>query len=193
MVADLSVYLDTAGTDATPGTVTDTDVVAGNPPNVRFKDADDPTIDTNDPIPIPGAGTYYSRWKTLYLHCDTAPDTQVDNIRFYPDGANPWTNVDVSVGLQFPTHNSGSDAGYEVSDTDNQEIVASHGGITTKASVFAYSSGSPLSGPSISESGSIINLALEESDYIIFQMDVLSTASPGDLADDTWTFKYDEI
>jgi len=61
MVADLSVYLDTGGTDTAPGTITDTDALG--PPNIRFKRADNPTIDSLNPMEIPLAGTKYSRWK----------------------------------------------------------------------------------------------------------------------------------
>lgn len=169
-------------------------ILPTGPPRLRFKDADNNTVDSNDPIPIPGAGTYYSRWKHIFLYCSAINDaTQIDNVKFYTSGSLNWgTGVDVQVGNQTPTHNSGSTAGYDESDTDNQELVANHANITTKANVNTKTSGSPLS-VSISEASNIIDATGESSDYIVLQMDVGSTASPGDISDQTLTIQYDEI
>jgi len=96
------------------------------------------------------------------------------------------------VGEQFPTKNSGSNAGYEVADTDDEEMVAGHGGITSSVDFFTKTEGAPLS-VTISEAGSIINAIGETCNYVVLQMEVINTASPGDLANETWTWKYDEI
>ena len=195
MAADLSVYFDFGGTDATPATEQDTDALG--PPNIRFKTADDATIDSNNPIPIPTAGTKYSYWKQVYLYCDTAPSTKVDNIKFYTDGGGFGTGITLKVGDEFPTKNSGSDAGYEVAtgtpgDTGD-EMVAAHAGLTGSTDAFSFTSGSPLSGPSISEATSQIDAIGETTNYLALQMEVGTTASPGDLANETLTFQYDEI
>lgn len=190
MVAAFSVYFDFGGTDATPGTEQDIDALG--PPTLRFKVADDATIDSNDPIPIPASGTNYSYWKQIYLYCDTAPSTSVDNIKFYTDGSGFGTGITVKVGSQFPTKNSGSDAGYEVADTA-AEMVANHSGLSASTDAFGYTSGSPLSGPSISESGNLINAIGETTNYLVLQMEVADTASPGNLTDETMTFQYDEV
>lgn len=189
MVAAFSIYLDTGGSDNSPGTNTDIDALG--PPTLRFKQADDPTIDANDPMPIPAAGTEYSRWKQIYLFCDTAPDTQVDNLRFFTDGGGFGTGITVNVGDEFPTHADGVETGYDVSDTN--EVMTNHTDITGSTDAFGHTSGSPLSGPSISESGNIINAQNETSNYLVLQMEVISTASPGDLANETFTIRYDEI
>lgn len=189
MVATFSVYLDTGGTDNSPGTNSDIDALG--PPTLRFKQADDPTIDSNDPMPIPAAGSEYSRWKQLYLYCDTAPDTQVDNVRFFTDGGGFGTGIIVNAGDQFPVHNSGAETGYDVSDAN--EIMTNHTDITSVSDAFTFTSGSPLSGPSISESGSVIDAIGESTNYLVLQMVVDNTASPGNLTDETMTFRYDEI
>lgn len=195
MVAAFSVYYDFGGTDGTPGTSTDVDALG--PPAIRFKTADDATIDSNNPVPIPAAGTNYSYWKQIYLKCDTAPDTQVDNIKFYTDGTGFGTGITLNVGNQFPTHNSGSNAGYEVATgtggTSGDEVVANHAGITTVSSAFSYTSGSPLSGPTISEDSSIINAIGESTNYLVLQLAVINTATPGNKSNETLTFQYDEI
>lgn len=188
MAAEFSVYLDTGGTDNNPGTSTDTDALG--PPNIRFKQADNPTIDSNDPIPIPSSGTEYSRWKQIYLYCDTAPSTQVDNIKFYTDGSGFGTGITVKVGDGTQTKNSGSSAGYDVSDAN--EVITNHTDVATATDVFTYTSGSPRT-VSISESGNVIDAVGETTDYLVLSMEVTSSASPGNLSDETFTFQYDEI
>lgn len=195
MAADMSVYFDFGGSDTSPGTEQDTDALG--PPRMRFKTADDATIDLNNPIPIPAAGTKYSYWKQIYLYCTAAPATQVDNIKFYSDGSNFGTGITVKVGDETPVKTNASSAGYEVAtgtpgDTGD-EMVANHAGLTGSTELFAnYTSGSPKS-VTINESGNIINAIGETSNYIILQMEVINTASPGTLSSETLTWRYDEI
>ena len=194
MAADMSVYFDFGGTDGSPNTEQDTDALG--PPRMRFKTADDATIDLVNPIPIPTAGTKYSFWKQIYLLCSTAPVTQVDNIKFYTDGGGFGTGVELKAGDETPTKTNALNTGYEVAtgtpgDTGD-EMVAAHAGLTGSTDAFTYTTGSPLS-VSITEAGNIINLQNETSDYVILQMEVISTASPGTLSSETLTFRYDEI
>lgn len=189
MAAVFSVYLDTGGTDNSPGTSTDIDALG--PPALRFKQADNPTIDSNDPIPITASTTEYSRWKQIYLKCDTAPDTQVDNFKFFTDGGGFRTGITVNVADEFPVHNSGATTGYDVSDTN--EVMTNHTDITGVTDAFTRTTGSPLSGPTISEAGSIINAIGETTNYLVLQMNVVDTASSGNLANETFNFRYDEI
>jgi len=189
MAAVFSVFYDFGGSDNTPGTEQNIDALG--PPTLRFKQADDATIDANSPMPIPSAGTEYSRWKQIYLKCTTAPDTQVDNIRFFTDAGGFGTGITVNVGDEFPVKNSGADTGYDVSDTD--EVMTNHTDITASTDAFTFTTAAPLSGPSISEAGNIINAENETTNYLVLQMEVISTASPGDLANETFTFRYDEI
>jgi hypothetical protein len=192
MAADLSVYVDFGGSDGNAATNQDTDALG--PPRIRFKRADDATIDNNDPMVIPAAGTNYSRWKHVYLYCDTGPSTQVNNIKFYSDGGG-WANVTLNVNTgSWPLNNSlDRESGYQVADTEDQAMNGGHDGVSGVASAFTYTSGSPLAGPTITEAGGIINAVGEMTDYLIMQMEVTSSASPGDLADETLTFQYDEI
>lgn len=194
MVAVFNVMFDFGGTDTAPGTEQNVDALG--PPTIRFKTADDATIDTNNPIPIPTSGTKYSYWKQIYMKCATAPSTKVDNVRFYTDGGGFGTGITVKVGDETPTKNSGSVAGYEVAtgtpgDTGD-EMVAAHAGLTGSTDAFTFTSGSPKT-LSISETDSLINAIGEMTDYLIFQMEVISTATPGDKDNETMTIKYDEI
>jgi hypothetical protein len=70
--------------------------------------------------------------------------------------------------------------------------LTTHTNISTKTDAFTFTSGSPKA-ISISEAGAVIDATGESTDYLVSQMDVTTTASPGDLADETWTFQYDEI
>lgn len=189
MAASFNVMFDFGGSDNTPGTEQNTDGLG--PPNIRFKQADNATIDANNIIPIPTTGTEYSRWKQIYLECTVAPATQVDNVKFYTDGTGFGTGIVLKVGDQFPTKNSGSDAGYDVSDTN--EIITNHTDISSATDAFTFNSGSMLTGPSISEASNIIDATGETTDYLVFSMEVGTTASPGNLDNETLTIQYDEI
>lgn len=194
MVAVMDVYYDWGGSDGSPANETDTDALG--PPRMRFKTADNATIDTNNPIPIPAAGTKYSYWKQIYLHCGAAPSTKVDNVKFYTDGGGFGTGITVKVGDETPTKTNALNTGYEVAtgtpgDTGD-EMVAAHALLTGSTDVFTYTSGSPKS-VDISEAGSIIDVIGETTDYLVLQMEVGSTASPGNLTDETFTYRYDEV
>lgn len=189
MTAAFSVYLDTGGTAGSPGTSTDVDALG--PPCIRFKQADNPTIDAVNPIPITASTTVYSYWKSLYLKCDTAPSTQVDNIKFYTDGTGFGTGITLNVADEMPTHNSGATTGY-VPAASAVSMITNYTGVTAVTSAFSYNSGSAKT-ITISEAGAIINAQNETTDYVILQMVVIDTASPGDLANETLTFQYDEI
>jgi hypothetical protein len=195
LVATVSVRYDFGGADTAPGTQQDVDNLG--PPRVKFKLADNATIDENDKLIIPGAGLgpYYSYWKHIYLYCDNADGHTLSNVKLYSEGTNNLgTGVDWKVGLQFPTKNSGSNAGYEVAtgaSPSGDELVANHGGITTSASIFGYTAASPLS-VSISEAGGLINAAGETSNYTLHQINVSNTASAGTTGSITLYFSYDE-
>lgn len=194
MAADMSVYFDFGGSDGSPGTEQDTDALG--PPRLRFKTADDATIDLNNPIPIPAAGTKYSYWKQIYLLCTVAPDTQVDNVKLYTDGTGFGTGISVKVGDEMPVKTLASDAGYEVAtgtpgDTGD-EMVAAHADLSGSTDLFSYTSGSPKS-ITIGEAGAIINAQNETTNYVVLQMEVISTAAPGTLSNETITWRYDEI
>lgn len=195
MVGVVSIRFDNTGTDATPGLETDVDALG--PPNIRWKTNDNATIDSADPVPIPSAGTTYSYLKQIYLYCDTAPDTSIDNLKFYTDGTGYGTGITLNVGDQFPVKNSASDAGYEVATgtpgSTGDEVTAAHAGVSSVTDAFSFTSGSPLSGPTISEDSSIINAIGETSNYLVFQLAVINTATPGNKTDETLTIQYDEI
>jgi len=192
MTATVAVFVET-GLNATP---VPQDTTGLGPPNIRFKTADDSLIDANNPIPIPAGSPNLSFWKHIFLQAiSPGTFTQIDNVQFYTDGTGFGTGITVNIGNETPTKNSGSTAGYDqatgtVGTTGNE--LTTHTNIFGKVDAFGFTSGTPKP-VTISESGAIIDAIGETTNYIVCQMDVANTASPGDLADETWTFQYDEI
>ena len=196
MVATVAVFIDTAGTNGNPSTITN--VTALSPVQLRFKTADNATIDNADPIPIPASGNVNSFWKSIYLECTVAGGfTQIDNVKFYTAGVAFGTGIVTNVGDEMPTHNSGSNSGYVLATgtigADGAEIVASYTGITAKTNAFSFTAGGTQKTVSISEAGNIINAVGESTNYLVFQMNVASSAGPGNQSNLTWTYQYDEI
>lgn len=198
MVATLGCRLDTGGSNGNPGLTTDIDILTPTfPVNLRFKTNDNPTIDATDTVPIPTAGLIHSYWKSVFIICEIAPDTKVDNFKFFTDGVGFGTDILMNVGDQFPTHTSISTAGYELATgTPGQfgdEVTANHTGISSVSNAHTFVSGFELVGPSISEDMSRLDAVNETSDYLVFQCSVGPTATPGAKPAETLTIQYDEI
>jgi len=200
MVATVSVYYDYGGVDGTPATSVDIDPLG--PPTLRFKNADNATIDTNDKVTIPtaGGGPNYSYIKQIYLHCDNPDGHVITNVKLYSDGTNGYgTGIDLMVGLQFPTryYDAAADVytGYEVSNNAN-EMVTEHGGITSSASIFNYTSASPLAvsinALQSAPPGSQIDAAHETTNYVCLQANISNTASIESTASETFYWAYTE-
>ena len=194
MVATLKIYVDTGGSNGSPGTSTDTTSLG--PPNVRLKTADDPTIDLNNPIPVPSSSVNNSFWKSCYVLCAVAPNTQVNNLKIYTAGTDFGTGITTKIGNQFPTKNHSSSSGYEVATgtvgtSGNDAVTAGY--LTSYSNLFSFTSGSPLTGPSISEAGGNIVNVNDTSNYFVLQVIVGTTASPGVQTQKTITVQYDEI
>lgn len=55
---------------------------------IRFKQADNSTVDLNNPIPKPTAGSNWSFEKWLRMNVTGGTYSQITNVRFYSDGSN---------------------------------------------------------------------------------------------------------
>ena len=64
---------------------TTTDKTSGT---IRFKNADNSTVDTGNPMVKPGAGVDYSFEKWLRLNVTGGTYTEITNVKAYMDGAN---------------------------------------------------------------------------------------------------------
>ena len=156
--------------------------------NLRFNEADDNDQDTGNPCVIPGAGTEYSYWKHVYLRCTTAPSVQCNNFKFYSDGAA----MDTGTLIKIATNTVANDTDYDQAD-GTDEMVANHTGVTASADVNNYTSGGTQLSIGVVPGDDIIDAISEETDYMVLQLEVSSTASPGQMTSKTLTVQYDEI
>lgn len=145
---------------------------------LRFKDADNNTVDTNNPLVIPAADTIYSYTKKVRAYMEAPPNTNVSNLRWYTDGANG-----LGTGVTMTAKNLGTTWG------SNYKTAMSGG-----ADLFGYTSGSPLDGDG-TDAGPFVpaddNTYI--GDLIELQMAVASTAANGATPTETLTLAYDEI
>lgn len=139
---------------------------------VRFKKADNSTVDLSNPLVKPGAGNDYSFEKWLRLEVTGGTYSQITNIKAYSDGANGMgTGVEVyaKAVASYATPALGSS-------------------ITGYTDLFSYTSGSPLSlgaGPFTSTG--------EKGDHLVLLARVGTTVSGGVTPGETLTFGWDEI
>lgn len=147
---------------------TTTDKTSGT---VRFKKADNSTVDLVNPLVKPSSGSDWSFQKFLQLNF-AGTYTQATNLRAYMDGANG-----LGTGINLWGQAVASYA------TPAQETAN-----TGYADMFSYASGSSLSlgaGPftGVGLKGNLLKMALE----------VQSTASGGLTPSETLTMAWDEI
>lgn len=165
MVATVTIgEKNTAGgtyTDKTSGTI-------------RFKNADNATVDSNNPMVISTGVTDYSFEKWLRLRIGaTGPSSQITNLKFYTDGAN---------GL-------GTGVTMYAKAVTTFATPAEATGTAGYTNAFSYTSGSPLS----LGAGPYSATNTEMGDHCVMMMTVIDTATPGVTPSETLTFSYDEI
>lgn len=139
---------------------------------VRFKNADNATVDLLNPLVKPGAGFDYSFDKWLRLDVTGGTYSQITNIRAYADGAN------------------GMGTGVEV----YAKAVASYATPTEPSAttgyldLFGYTSGAALTlgaGPFTSTG--------EKGDHLVLMARVGTTVAGGLTPGETLTIAWDEI
>jgi hypothetical protein len=148
---------------------TTTDKTGGT---VRFKNADNSTVDLNNPMVKPGAGSDWSFEKWLRMNVSGGTYSQITNVGLYTDGSsglgtgiNMWAKAVTSYAT--PAEGTSS-SGY--------------------ANLFTYVTGARLSlgaGPFTSTG--------EKGDHAVMLAEVTSTASGGLTASETITLAWDEI
>ena len=153
--------------NGTPGTATDK-----SSGTVRFKNADNATVDLVNPLVVPTAGTEYSFEKWLRTKVTVAPDTNISNLEFYTDGANGF-GAGVLLWAKAVT-----------TFATPAEATATAG----YADAFAYTSGSALDLGTAAVTGTG-----EKGDHAVMMMTVSTAAASGTLSGETGTLAYDEI
>jgi len=148
---------------------TPTDKTSGT---IRFKNADNATVDTSNPMVKPPSGTDYSFEKWLKFNVSAGTYTEITNIKAYSDGAN---------GL-------GTGVGLYAKAVTTFATPAEATATTGYSDFFGYTSGSALSlgaGPYTSTG--------EKGDHLVMIATVASTASGGMTPTETLTVAWDEI
>lgn len=146
-----------AGTDKTSGTV-------------RFKSADEQSVDTTNRLQIPDSGWFYSYHKQLRFYIEVAPSVDISNLQFYSDGSATWSSINLEYDKQASW---GANACDNIGGTD----------------VFTITSGSP---GTLAASSATYATTGYCGRFLRLQMSVHSTAAPGQLATERITFSYDE-
>lgn len=162
MAATVQIHEMTAagtGTDKTSSTV-------------RFKSANETTVDTNNRLQIPAAATDYSYTKELQVYVSVAPSVDIQNLRAYSDGTNGFGT---GVGVQYDVQ--GSFAAHVDTDIAGTDLF-------TKTSALPIDLDAINTGPHTGTG--------YKGDLLRLQMTIASTASPGTLTAETLTIAYDE-
>lgn len=157
---------------------TPTDKTSGT---VRFKNADDATVDLNNPMVVPGSGFDWSYQKYLRAKWTAQGGAvQISNLVAYMDGSVSFgTGVNV-FGMPLGSFS-----------TPAQET-----GSTGLTDMSTYTSGSPLdmdgnnTGPFTPDSPFAADYI---GDYLLMAMRVGPTASNGVTPSESLTLSYDEI
>lgn len=147
------------GTDKTGGTI-------------RFKNADNATVDLNNPMVKPTSGSDFSFEKWLRLNVAGGTYSQITNIRAYSDGSN-GLGTGILLWAKAVT-----------AYATPAEATATTG----YTNFFTYTAGSPLSlgaGPYTSTG--------EKGDHLVMMCEVQSTAAGGLTSSESLVFGWDEV
>lgn len=139
---------------------------------VRFKNADNATVDSNNPMVVPTAGSDYSYEKWLRLKVTAAPDTNLSNLKCYSDGS----------------------IGYGTGVTPYAKAVTTYATPAQATATAGYTAlGSYTASSALDLGTAAVTGTGEKGDHAVLMLKVDSTASPGTLTAETLTFAYDEL
>jgi hypothetical protein len=139
---------------------------------IRFKNADNATVDTSNPLVKPSSGTEYSFEKWLRFNVSGGSYTEITNVKAYSDGSS---GLGTGIGCYAKA----------VATYATPAEATSTAGYTN---FFTYTSGSALTlgaGPYTSTG--------EKADHLVMIMTVDNTASGGITPAETLTIAWDEI
>lgn len=167
---------------------TATDKTSGT---VRFKNADNATVDNIDPIQVPGSGQNYSYRKVLRLNVD-GTFTLVSNLRAYSDGANGM-GTGIKIWTTAPASEQGSYTQPAVPSVGNDP--PQFPGATAMVDWFGKTSGAPFDLDAVNDTAGADSAGVPKDigDYFNLVAEVESTATQGVKPGETASFAWDEI
>lgn len=177
MVATVKVYEKNGSGE------TATDKTAGT---IRFKNADNATVDLINPLSKPAVDTEYSYEKWLRLGITGGSFSQITNLKAYTDGSNSFGT---GIKMWWLTVGSFTEPVKPSISNDPPQHSA-----TPFVNAFTYTSESPLDLDSVN-TGPFDNSGLPKDigDYLIAVAEVEPTAVQGLKTSETIIFSWDEI
>lgn len=177
MAADVKIYeyngAGETGTDKTSGTI-------------RFKRADNATVDLNNPIVVPGSGQAYSYQKWLRMYVLSSTFTQISNPRMYTDGSNGYGT---GVKLWAKTAAAYATPAIPSEAADPPQLSG-----VNMSDMFGFTSGSPLDLDALNAGPfDATGLPKKIGDYVCLVMEVEAAATQGLKTAETITVAWDEI
>ena len=162
---------------------TATDKTSGT---VRFKKADDATVDLNNPLVVPSSATEYSCQKWLRMYVFGGSYTQISNLRLYSDGANGYGS-----GVKLWAKTASAYATPAIPSTANDPPQLSGVGM---ADMFGFTSGSPLDMDDLNAGPfDATGVPKDIGNYLVLVMEVEIGTTQGVKTAETLTFAWDEI
>jgi hypothetical protein len=153
---------------------------------VNAEDSPSSTPSTN-PTRIPLAGENRSYWVTTRLKATVTPASIVNNLKWFTDGVN---GLGTGFGCKVAVASSYVIASGTQGVSGTQLSTANHAGIAQEpVDAFAFTIDTPLSVP-----GSISNPSVGQfGSFVVFQVSVGPTATPGVSSEEQFIWSYDEV
>lgn len=139
---------------------------------VRFKNADNATVDAANPMVVPTSGSDFSYEKWLRLNVTVAPDNNLTNLAAYSDGSVFGVTGVAAYAKAVTAYSTPAEA----TTTTGYALLSSY----TAAGTLS------LGAATVTGTG-------EKGDHLVLMLKVDSTANPGTLSAETLTFQYDEL
>lgn len=163
---------------------------------VRFKNANNSTVDLVNPLVVPSAGNFevsFEKWLRLQI-TDAGGFTQIDNLQAYTDGDPAFhtgspTEIDV-----FYTVIGAFDTPTEPAATDPPQISEQGSPVENMSALFARDSGNRIDMDAINTGPFTDGSPAEHiGDFLILVMLVRGGAPQGVTSSETLTMSFDEI
>jgi hypothetical protein len=195
MVATVNVQQAVGGSDGSPGTYNNITTST----RLQTKDQFAPA-DTSYPIPIPVSGFSYSYWIHVCLDL-SGSFTTINNVRFYSDGSIGWS-FGTGGELRRGNRDSGDHGcpmaeydlatGTEASSGDAlEDETLGHGYYNSQTTPTANVNSDTDGSPAVIDSTD--HTSAGKTKAVVLQCKVANDAVQGEQADETLSFKYDEI
>lgn len=162
---------------------------------IRFKAADNATVDNANTVVVPTSGQVHSYQKWLQLKIDGGSFTQIDNLKVYSDGQNDFQAGSPSeVRMFYAVTGTYATPEQPVDNVDPPQFPATGSPQEDMTDFFTSSSASPID-MDANNPGPYTDGSPSEAigDFLVLVMQVLPGATQGITSSETLTFAFDEI